>query len=224
MPATAPKIKFGSELGEMHGEFQLLEKGFNAVYQKLQINLIPPIYKMKSWFAIPGSKYPSPYLWDSSFISGAWRIRDDRMAQEILRPFLDLQRDDGMCPQNILLGMFPNYNITNPPLLAFAMLQAAQMCGDEDLLQQYYPAFQKYEQYLEKTHQDQGLFKWIHSYESGIDNSPRFTNQSELEKHDLSHFGLLILMCGWFCIILQCNELQKFWKIQRIVKTCAQSE
>ena len=88
--------------------------------------------------------------------------------------------------QNIALGAYPNYSITNPPLLAFALMQAVQM-NDNSLFSNHYYPIQKYEKYLEETHNDQGLFKWLHSYESGIDDRPRFTNQSESEHYDLSH-------------------------------------
>jgi neutral trehalase len=182
-----PKLTIIVENTYNSKELRLFERGFHKIYEIMYNNLIPPIFKIKTWFAIPGSKYPAAYLWDSSFISGAWRCWDDQIAQEILRPFLDLQREDGMCPQNIALGAYPNYSITNPPLLAFALMQAVQMNDNSLLLDHYYPYLQKYEKYLEETHNDQGLFKWLHSYESGIDNSPRFTNQSESEHYDLSH-------------------------------------
>lgn len=202
LPADAPVIRFNSSNPELTKEFEIFEAGFRAIYLCLRRNLQVPFGKIKTWFAIPGSKYPAAYLWDSCFISGAWRIWDSKIAQEILRPFLDLQDGTGMCPQTIAFGRFPNYSITNPPLLAFAFLNAARMTGNYDLPLKYLPQLQAFEKYFEDHRQSKGLFQWIHSYESGLDNSPRFTDTSEKHKRALQSLWAVDLNV-WMILLYQ---------------------
>jgi putative isomerase len=112
---------------------------------------------------------------------------DPKVAREILRVFLELQNEEGQCPQNIAHGKRPNYQISNPPLLAWALIEAAEMDDDYTLLEQLYPRLSRFHRFLYENRRKNGLFVWKHSYESGIDNSPRFTDVAEKKKYDINH-------------------------------------
>ncbi len=173
--------------GENVEETRVLVQSFDKIYDILDANLIHPFGKIKSVFAIPGGPYGHPYLWDSAFMSGIWRVWDPKIAREILRVFLELQSEDGQCPQMVRFGKKPYYEITNPPLLAWALLEAADMDDDYELLEQLYPRLSRFHRFIYENRRKNGLFVWKHSYESGIDNSPRFTDRAEKVKYDIEH-------------------------------------
>lgn len=180
-----PTLKISST--RLNEEHQIFERAFKEVYRLLELNLSEPIGLIKSRFATPGPKYPSAYLWDSAFISGIWRVWDNKIAQDIMKPFLDTQLEDGFCTQTIPLGLTINKNITNPPLIAWAFCESASMTGDFTFLRQYYDRLKKFNEYLYSERKNGELFCWKHSYESGIDNSPRFTDRSESEHYDIKN-------------------------------------
>jgi glycogen debranching enzyme len=184
-PVDRPQLMIMN--GENTEETRIIVKTFNKIYDLLDANLIHPFGKVKSVFTIPGGPYGHPYLWDSAFISHIWRIWDPKIARESLRVFLELQNDEGQCPQNVTYGKRPYYKITNPPLLAWALLAAAEMDDDYELLEKLYPRLSRFHRFLYEHRRKNGLFVWKHSYESGVDNSPRFTDRAEKVKYDIEH-------------------------------------
>jgi neutral trehalase len=184
--------------------FKEIEECFNAVYDLLLRNLKDPRGKIKTMFVYPGPKYPSAYLWDSAFISGIWRMWDNDVARQIMMPFLDNQLETGACPQTVALGYFVNKKITNPPLITWALLEAVRMEGDYSYFKPIYAKLKKYNDFLYKERSKDGLFIWLHSYESGIDNSPRFTDASEKIKYDINRMWAIDLNC-W--MVLQNDAL-----------------
>jgi len=184
-PVAQPKLNIIN--GEHPKEVAVLVSTFDKIYELLDTNLIHPFGKIKTVFSIPGGPYGHPYLWDSAFISGIWRVWDPKIAREILRVFLELQNEEGQCPQNVAYGKRPYYQITNPPLLAWALLEAAEMDDDYTLIEILYPRLVRFHRFLYENRRKNGLFVWKHSYESGIDNSPRFTDRAEKVKYNIEH-------------------------------------
>jgi hypothetical protein len=159
---------------------------FKEINSLLDLNLINPFKKCKTYFANPGPKYPAAYLWDSAFISGIWRIWDTNIAKEIMMPFIDNQLDNGHCPQTVSLGISVNSKITNPPLIAWSLYEIAKMIDDYSFFKPIYLKLKAFNEFLYHERCVDGMFVWKHSYESGIDNSPRFTDASEKIKIDIS--------------------------------------
>lgn len=201
-PEERPRVMIMN--GDHQEETTAIVGTFEKIYDLLDTNLIHPYGKVKSVFTIPGGPYGHPYLWDSAFISNIWRIWDPKIARESLRVFLELQNEEGHCPQNVVWGKKPNYNITNPPLLSWALLKAAEMDNDYDLLEKLYPRLSRFHRFLYEHRRKNGLFVWKHSYESGIDNSPRFTDRAEKVKHDITHLWAVDFN-SW--VVLQCDCL-----------------
>ncbi len=174
-----------------HADFYLatFETGFNTVHRYLNANLIEPIDKKGHPFVIPGAKYPSTYLWDSCFILFGWLHIDPTLIFKVLKIFIQFQQENGNIPQTIAFGKFPNYKITNPPLIPWIILDAYKKCGDASHLIEFYEPMKKFCAFLESNRCKQGFFYWLHSYESGLDNSPRFTNQSESVHYDIQNLA-----------------------------------
>lgn len=181
-----PEFHFDSKAN--NEELSIIKSAFNEVYRLLKKNLKKPFLLVKTRCAYPGGKFKGAYIWDSAFISNIWRIWDNDIAKEIMMPFLDHQLENGMCPKDIGLRFKLNKKQTNPPLIAWALTENARMTGDYEELKELYPKLQKFNEFLYRKRERDGLFIWKHSYESGIDNSPRFTDITEKEEYDIQNF------------------------------------
>lgn len=180
----------------LHTGDPVFDAGFVRVYELLDLNLAAPMGKLATRWASPGPKYPGCYLWDSAFIALVWKYWDPAIAVEILQPFVDLQAWDpgtpaehGRVPQMVALGRWPTW-MTNPPLLAWALAEIRALAGPAPFLDTFIDRacerLPAYHAWLARNRGKEGLYYWRHSYESGLDNSPRFTNVSESEQEDLT--------------------------------------
>lgn len=168
----------------------LIDGGFASVWEFLKLNLqAPPGRKGGARWASPAPKYPGAYLWDSAFISLAWKLWDPRVGREVLGHFWRKQSAGGMCPQLLFLGRWPA-KISNPPLLAWALRELLPWLPPDDPLFSSLTAvvskLKKFRAWFFRERRAGELFAWAHSYESGLDNSPRFTDASERVKEDVA--------------------------------------
>lgn len=112
---------------------------------------------------------------------------DPKIAQELIHYVLRFQKKNGMVHHavlELLVKPYP-YNESQPPLLAWASWRIFEKSNDKLFLEQTYPKLKLYHEWLMKNRQHpDGLFFWRHAYESGIDNSPRFSNISESWVYD----------------------------------------
>ena len=135
------------------------------------------------------------WLWDSVFHAIGWRHVDLTLAQEVLEAVFDVQRDDGFIPH--MASPFEASEITQPPVMAYGVWklleQGAPLAWAEALL----PRLVAYLDW-NKAHRDtdgNGLLEWFieadencRSGESGMDNSPRFDEATQLDAVDLNAF------------------------------------
>jgi hypothetical protein len=205
------KIGFDQILGSsppkpyLKSEDPLLEKGFQEVFKHLEFNLNTPLGKLKHRWAMPAGKFMACYLWDSAFISLIWKYWDKIVSGDILLPLFDNQSKDGRIPH--FVGYFNKSDKTQPPLLAWAI---SNLEVELHYLEPIYLKLKKYNNWLYQNRRlKMGLFFWQHSYESGIDNSPRFTNQSEKHKYDLTSRAVIDLNTY---VVLQNKSLIKIAK------------
>lgn len=171
-------------------------ESYNFVYQKLCMNLKAPNRFFKGYRSHPGPKYKAAYLWDTAFISQIWRHWDPVIAQELMKYILRFQGDSGIIHHavlEILVKPYP-YADSQPPLLAWASWRIFEKSQDVNFLRDVYPGLKKYHEWLNanRRHPD-GLYFWKHPYESGIDNSPRFSNRSESWKDDTTKMAAVDL-------------------------------
>jgi hypothetical protein len=153
--------------------------GFAAVHALLFANLQLPDLLSPHRYALPGPAFRGVYLWDSAFIAQIWRSWDHQVAADILRSVVALRDGDRL--QHVVAD-FVQSSFTQPPLLAWSL---AELIADMEsdgvaLAAELYPALRAYHQWLRQHRRLQnGLYAWRHPYESGVDNSPRFSTRSE---------------------------------------------
>ncbi len=162
-------------------------EGYEAMFEKLCMNLKTPNRFFRGYRSHPSPKYKAAYLWDTAFIAQVWLQWDPKIAQELMKYILRFQEKSGMIHHAVLEVIVKPYPYSNsqPPLLAWTSWKTFEKSGDIRFLKEVYPGLKRYHEWLRmnRRHPD-GLYFWIHPYESGIDNSPRFSNRSESRKDD----------------------------------------
>jgi hypothetical protein len=147
--------------------------------------------------------YPHQWLWDSCFIAIGLRHISTTKAQTELRNLLRGQWANGMLPHMIFADTdkhskdrkiwqsWRNPNspdnlntsgMTQPPMLAEAIIRVGEkltLVDRRSWYQDMYPALLSYHEWLyaERDPHEEGLMLLIHPWESGLDNSPIWTEQ-----------------------------------------------
>lgn len=158
-----------------------------------------------------GFTCPSPtlyhwqWLWDSCFHAIALRWFDADFAKRELLSLLYGQWPDGRIPNMVHIGYNWRFDrlvhgtgrdtsgITQPPLVADAVLRVHEVAPDKPFLEKVYEPLCKYYAWLENfrdTHND-GLIAMFHPWETGIDNSPRWDNIFEIKNFSRKKFDLV---------------------------------
>ncbi len=157
-------------------------EAYTALYAQLCKNLKTPNRFFRGYRSHPSPKYIAAYLWDTAFIAQAWMYWDPKIAQELIRYLLKFQEKSGMLHHAVLEILIKPYAYSDsqPPIIAWTTWRIFEKSGDVQFLREVYPGLKRYHEWLKlnRRHPD-GLYFWKHPYESGIDNSPRFTNRSE---------------------------------------------
>lgn len=132
--------------------------------------------------------YPYQWLWDSCFhaiILTHFNVSDAK--KEILS-LLPKQFENGLIPHIIFWGkkkkntISVNWgkkdtsSITQPPMIAYAVMKILQADGDLSFIREVYPKLYHYYRYLltERDPHEKHLIGIMNPDESGEDNSPRF--------------------------------------------------
>ncbi|MHA1266843.1 MAG: MGH1-like glycoside hydrolase domain-containing protein [Candidatus Helarchaeota archaeon] len=179
----------------------LYQEGVRAIFRQLERNLNAPFGRLRHRWAMPAGKYMAAYLWDSAFIALIWNLWDQQVAREILLTLIDNQTNDGRIPHYV--SFLTRSKLTQPPLLAWAI---TNLDVNPQYLKYVYPKLKKFHHWFYKNRRSktEGLYFWQHPYESGMDNSPRFTDRSEKNRRDLTQLAAIDLNCF---IILQIQAL-----------------
>lgn len=142
--------------------------------------------------------YPYQWLWDSCFhaiILTHFSVDDAK--KEILS-LLSKQFENGLIPHIIFWGGKKNSvginwgkkdtsSITQPPMIAYAVMKILQADGDLSFVREVYPKLYHFYRYLltERDPHEKHLIGIMNPDESGEDNSPRFDTLLNLEpNHD----------------------------------------
>jgi len=174
---------------------RLLRKCFSV----MRVNTYGPEGIFATRWSTP-DRMPHRYLWlwDSAFHAIAMARFDTSTAWDDIEAVLAGQRPDGMVahchsPEG------PVSDITQPPLLAWAVSEVFRIDPDHKRLGKLLPKLDAYLNW-DLTHRDinaNGLPEWwigeapgCRSAESGLDNSPRFDEATRLDAVDFS-----VLLC-----------------------------
>lgn len=135
------------------------------------------------------------WLWDSAFHAMSFAQYNVEMAKDCIRAVLKLQREDGfiahmMCPEGRM------HEHTQPQVLAWGVWVVYQKDKDKEFVRECVPALAKFLIWTMKNRDknNNGLLEWYTepNYteckcgESGLDNSPRFDYDIELDAIDFS--------------------------------------
>ena len=139
-------------------------------------------------FTVPSPHtYPYQWLWDSCFHAIIYSHFDMVAAKAEIISLLSKQFSNGMVPHLIYWKRGPaididwgqgkgTSNITQPPMIAYAVWRLYQKDHDIEFLKSIYPRLFHYYKYLlnERDPHERHLLGMINPDESGEDNSPRF--------------------------------------------------
>ncbi len=176
-------------------------------YSQLRTQFCTPQGKIKQLWTTP-DRWPhrKMWLWDSVFHAAGVRHLDIKAARQIISAMLECAREDGFIP----LDVTPDTanSMTQPPLLALGVKLVQDKKPDMNWLRKCYPRLKAYIEWDLKNRDSDGsgLVEWYieehencRSGESGMDNSPRFDNATQLKATDFNAF-----------LSLECEILAKF--------------
>lgn len=142
--------------------------------------------------------YEHQWLWDSCFHAIVNLHLDPELSRAELRSLLSLQfqegPDAGMVPHmgyydgtgTALWGRPYTSTITQPPIIADAVLLTYQTTGDLVFVKEILPGLKAYYDWLARRRDPDGdhLVSLIHPWESGWDSSPRWDHYTGIDHRD----------------------------------------
>lgn len=171
------------------GELDHWGAAFADVYEQLGRNVMAPKGLFDDAWIRPGPIWRGTWLWDNAFHSKIWAATNLDFARHVLEShmkFQDLANPDdpltyGRVPHSIETGGVNGW--TQPPLMAWAFWELFKKNGSVDMLQRHFSNLFAYHLWLNENRDlnRDGLYSWVHGFESGLDNAPRFDGISPLE-------------------------------------------
>ncbi|WP_325059584.1 MGH1-like glycoside hydrolase domain-containing protein [Vitreimonas sp.] len=179
--------------------------GFTAVNAALFLNLRNPDALSPWRHARPAPAFRAIYLWDSAFIAQVWKWWEPQVAWEVLNAVIDGR--DGARLQHYV-SEFQRSTFTQPPLIAWSLDRLGEIVEPAryaDWIAQAYLPLQAYHRWLiAERRLSNGLYAWLHAYESGVENAPRFGDREERRLRDTRTIAAPDLSSY---MVLQCEAL-----------------
>ncbi len=137
------------------------------------------------------------WIWDSAFHSMAFAQYNLPMAKDSIRAVLALQEGDGFISH--MMGTYGGFsNVTQPQVLSWAVWNIYSKDGDKEFVRECVPALAKFLSWTMKNRDKNGngLLEWFTEPdyteckcgESGLDNSPRFDFENDMDAIDFSTY------------------------------------
>ncbi|HOX36760.1 MAG TPA: trehalase family glycosidase [Candidatus Brocadiia bacterium] len=143
------------------------------------------------------------WLWDSCFHSFGYRLIDAELARDMVWAVLSTQREDGFIAH--MMGADGDLStITQPPLLAWTIWELNKTNPSREFLEVCWPGLRDYITWdiSQRDANENQLLEWkisgeplCRSGESGMDNSCRFDEGTQLDCVDFSVYALNELLC-----------------------------
>jgi hypothetical protein len=172
----------------------------NKCFSVMKVNTLAPEGRIaRAWSTPDRVPHRDVWLWDSAFHSLAMNYLDPDLAWDFIAAVLDSQRDDGMIPMNHG-AHWPGEPLTQPPLLAWAVVANDRVARRPDRLAWALPRLERANDWNRRTRDRNrnGLLEWYieddpncRSGESGMDNSARFDQAVPLDAVDFSTYAAL---------------------------------
>ncbi len=182
------------------GETRFLRKCASV----MKVNTLGPEGAIRRRWSTP-DRIPHRFmwLWDSVFHSFAMNRIDPGLSWEFLMAVLEGQRGDGMV-RHFKAVSGRTSDVTQPPLLAWGILENYAALRDKERLAEAFPRLQAYLAW-NLAHRDRdgdGLLEWeieanvkSRSGESGMDNCSRFDGATTLNAPDFSAYQAHDMAC-----------------------------
>ncbi|HCS50209.1 MAG TPA: hypothetical protein DIW81_01240 [Planctomycetaceae bacterium] len=194
-------------VADVNSDLSHWEEGFRAVYSNVFLNLQTPDVISEIRYAHPAPSFKGVYLWDSAFTAQVWKHWDSEVAYDVNRAVINLRDGDRL--QHVV-SSFSQSAYTQPPVMAWSCMELLDWQSHltkTEFRENIYQPLKDYHHWLYNHRQhENGLFFWAHPYESGIDNSPRFSTRDESKFADTTHLASPDL-CSY--IVLQNESLAK---------------
>lgn len=191
------------------GEFQHFQHGVDIVFDVLFANLRKTNRLLPFRHALPAPAFAGVYLWDSAFIAIIWRYWDTTVALDVLSSVLALRDGDKL--QHVVAD-FIHTEFTQPPLIAWALMRTDLYTALPPQEQrEFFNTLKAFNSWLNCHRRlDCGLYFWLHPYESGVENSPRFSSRNEKVLADTRNFAAPDFSSY---MVLQCEALSKLAEV-----------
>ena len=181
-----------------------LDKKYEGLYYKAlsvnKVNVHSPEGKIDSLWTTPDRvPHRHMWMWDSAFHAMAMSTYNLPLAKEILFAMLKQTREDGFMPH--MANPTDSSDVTQPCVMSFAVNELYKCDHDKEYLKLCIPYLEKYLTYdlNNRDKNKNGLLEWktepdyeeCKCGESGLDNSPRFDFDEEMDCIDFSSYFAL---------------------------------
>ncbi|UCH35542.1 MAG: hypothetical protein JSV65_04100 [Armatimonadota bacterium] len=188
----AARMAFFERPPALRGASEKRQRAFAKAFSVLKVNVESPQGAIPARYGVPDrAPHRWMWLWDTAFQSFGYARLDAALARETLLAALSKVRDDGFLPHRMTPDAAGDSDITQPPVLGWAVWSLHQLEPDRDFLERAYEPLSKYLKWdLGNRDRDgDGLLEWAASDESGMDNSPRFDDGVRSAAVDLNAFA-----------------------------------
>lgn len=176
-------------------------KKYEQLYYKAlsvnKVNVHTPEGKITCMWTTPDRvPHRHMWLWDSVFHALAIVNYNQELAKNAIRAVLLQRHRDGLIP--CTMTPIGNDDVTQPQVLAWGVWEVYQKTGDKSFLSESVDALEGYLEWdmQNRDNNGNGLLEWFTDPdvakckcgESGLDNSPRFDFDEEMDAMDFSTF------------------------------------
>lgn len=203
-----------------------LDKKYESLYYKAlsinKVNVHSPEGKIQYMWTTPDRvPHKNMWLWDSAFHALAMVQYNHRLAEECLLAMLSQMRSNGFLSH--MANPTDCSDVTQPCVLSWASLNVYKVTKNKKFLSDVVNYLDKYLTYdmNNRDNNHNGLLEWFTEPEyasckcgeSGLDNSPRFDFDEEMDAFDFStYFALDTNALSEIYLELGNVEKSKYWK------------
>jgi len=192
----AKRLSFYYALPPCPAADNAIERAYYKAFSILKHNVQTAEGGIKGLWTTPDRlPHRNMWLWDSCFHSVGLRYIGEELAARAVEAVLEQQHEDGFIPH--MMTPTGCSDITQPPLLAWALELCYRRTGDKSLVERNLPKLRAYLEWNLRNRDINGnlLCEWAiegdprcRSGESGMDNSQRFDEAATLDAVDFSCF------------------------------------
>lgn len=183
------------------------DKKYERLYYKAlsinKVNVHTPEGKIPyTWTTPDRVPHRHMWLWDSVFHALAIVQYNENLAKEAIKAVLSQIRSDGFIPH--MMNPIDSSDVTQPQVLSWGVWEVYKKTGDKAFLEECVNALERYLEWdmQNRDKNGNGLLEWFTEPgyeddpdytackcgESGLDNSPRFDVDDDLDAVDFSTF------------------------------------